>query len=86
MAVFYSTGDGDIYAGETKEACIAAMKEDVGEKEFAEFEADIREVPGSEKVLLTDEYDEPTDPPEYTTLTEEYTDMGHGYLIASNNF
>lgn len=86
MAVFYNTGDGDIYAGETKEACIAAMKEDCGEKEFATFEAQIREEPGSKKILLTDEYGEPTDPPEYTTLTEEYTDMGHGYFIASNNF
>lgn len=85
MAVFYDTGSGDIYAGETKEDCIAAMKRDFGEEEFSEFEADIRELPGTTKLHLTDENDELTDPPEFTTLAEEYTDMGEGYCIATYN-
>jgi hypothetical protein len=31
MAVFYKTGEGDIYAGPTREAVLTAMREEFGE-------------------------------------------------------
>lgn len=79
MAVFFDTGGGDIYAGPTREAVIAAMHEDCGEFDDAE----IVEVPGSMKVRVTDENDEPTE--ELTTLDEEYVEALGAYCIASDN-
>lgn len=83
MAVFMDTGGGDIYAGETEEACLAAMREDIGDANFAEIEKDVREVSGDAKVGMENEDGTISD--QVTTLAEEYTDIGHGYCIASSN-
>ena len=82
MTVFMETGGGDIYAGETKEACIAAIKQDIGDEDFAEIESEISEVDGSTKMRLENE-DASTG--ELSTLAEEYTNLGYGYCIATTN-
>lgn len=86
MAIFMDTGGGDIYAAETREQCIAAMREDVGEKEFArmEIEHDMFEVPGTTKMRVQHE-DGSVDADETSTLDDEYTNLGYGYCIASEN-
>ena len=81
MTVFYDTGGGDIYAGPTKEAVIAAIKADVGEEDFVE--ADMFEVLGTMKLTVTDEDGIPTG--ELITLDEEYGNDAHAYCIASTN-
>ena len=83
MAVFMDTGGGDIYAGETKEACLAAIKSDVGDKEFDEIKDEAFEVGGDWPVQLEEE-DGGTG--KMSTLAEEYTNLGYGYCIASSNF
>ena len=83
MSVFFDTGGGDIYGGPTKEEVLDAMKEDIGEEDFAEIEDEIREVPGTMKMQQSDENDEPTD--ETTTLEEEYVESLGAYCIASSN-
>jgi hypothetical protein len=83
MAVFFDTGGGDIYGGPSKEAVLDAMKEDIGEEDFAEIEDEVREVPGTMKMQQSDENDEPTD--ETTTLEEEYVESLGSYCIASSN-
>ena len=82
MAVFMDTGGGDIYAAETKDECIAAIKSDLGEKYFKEIEAEIYEVGGDMKIRVENEDDSVGEP---STLAEEYTSIGHGYCIASSN-
>lgn len=77
MAVFYDTGGGDIYAGETKEAVLAAMRQDMGE-----VDADIFEVPGSTKIRVENEDGSVGG---FSTLEWEYTDLGFGYCISSEN-
>ena len=82
MAVFYDDGGGDIYAGETKEACLEAMLKDCGD-EAQEWidEGWVSEVPGSKKMRV-----EKDDGTSYqSTLEEEYTNLGYGYCIASVN-
>ena len=81
MVVFFDTGGGDIYAGPTKEAVIAAIKADVGEEDFVE--ADMREVSGKTKMRVSNENDEPTD--ELITLEDEYGNDTDAYCIASEN-
>jgi hypothetical protein len=82
MAVFMDTG-GDIYAAETKEECLNAIKADIGEKEFAKIEDEIFEVGGDEPIQCEEEDGSPGTTS--TTLQEEYTNIGHGYCIASSN-
>ena len=84
MAVFFDNGGGDIYAGETKEQCLDAMRKDVGDDEFADFEQDIEEVDGSTEKMVENE-DGSRGGEKRRTLNEEYTNMGHGYCIASSN-
>lgn len=79
MAVFFDTGGGDIYAGPTKEAVIAAMKEHSSDID----ESQIFEVPGTYKMPVTDENEKPTE--ELVTLDEEYGDDTDAYCIASDN-
>ena len=83
MAIFMDTGGGDIYAAETKEACLAAIKADLGEKDFREIEGEIFEVAGDSPIQCEEEDGSPGTTS--TTLAEEYTDLGHGYCIASSN-
>lgn len=80
MSIFMDTGGGDIYAAETKEACIAAMLED--SPELTAKHNEFFEVPGSAKMRVENE-DGSIGP--ISTLAEEYTDMGHGYCIAAEN-
>ena len=82
MAVFMDTGGGDIYAAETKEACLAAIKADVGEDDFRDIEDQIFEV-GGDWPLQVEEEDGSVG--KTSTLAEEYTELGHGYCIASSN-
>ena len=82
MPVFMDTGGGDIYAGETRDACIEAMKKDLGEEDFAEIQSEISEVGGSTKMRLENEDGSIG---ELSTLAEEYTDLGYGYCIATTN-
>lgn len=82
MPVFMNTGGGDIYAGETREACIKAMREDLGDKDFAEIEPEIFEIDGSTKMRLENEDGTPG---ELVPLSQEYTNLGYGYCIASTN-
>ena len=79
MAVFFDTGSGDIYAGPTKEAVIAAMQADSSDFDLAE----VREVSGQTKMRISDENDVPTE--ELTTLEEEYGNDTDTYCIASDN-
>ena len=79
MAVFFDTGGGDIYGGPTKEAILAAIRIDAGDKDFAE----IHEVPGTTKMRVSDENDEPTE--ELTTLDAEYEESLGSYCVASYN-
>jgi hypothetical protein len=76
MAVFYDTGGGDIYAAETKEECINAMLKDSPDLDPSEF----FEVSGTTKMRS----DEPPDT-ERVTLESQYTNLGYGYCIASEN-
>lgn len=79
-AVFYDTGGGDIYGGSTKEACLEAMKSDMG----ADFvERDVFEVNGDTKMLMQDEDERPTD--ELMTLNDAYTELGGAYCVATDN-
>jgi len=82
MAVFYDTGGGDIYAGPTREAVIAAMKEDIGDDDFLEDE--IFEVPGTFKMRVEEEDGKASD--ELVSLAEEYGDDTTAYCIASENY
>jgi len=79
MAVFYDTGGGDIYAGPTKEAVIAAMKADSSEID----EQEIFEVSGKTKMAATDENECPTG--ESVTLEDEYTEGLGAYCICTEN-
>jgi hypothetical protein len=83
MAIFMDTGGGDIYAAETKEACLEAMRKDIGDKAFAEIERDTFEVSGEAKMRIEAESDDEL--PTISTLAEEYVNLGHGYCIASEN-
>lgn len=79
MAVFFDTGGGDIYAGPTKEAVFAQMQEDCDDIDLK----DAFEVPGTQKIRLSAENDEPTD--DLITLEEEYDEDLGTYCIASEN-
>lgn len=79
MAVFFDTGGGDIYAGPTREAVVAAMKHDSSDID----ESQIFEVPGTTKLRVTDENEELTD--ETITLDEEYSETLGSYCICSEN-
>lgn len=75
------TGGGDVYAGPTKDACLAAMK-----KDSDDFEpSDAFEIEGSTKIRVTDENDDLTG--ELTTLDEEYVAdaIDGAYCIATEN-
>lgn len=85
MAIFMDTGGGDIYAGETKEACLDAMKKDVGEEDFAEIAEDVFEVSGATPMNVECGECENCTGKHKSTLAEEYTDLGYGYCIASTN-
>ena len=78
MAIFMDTGGGDIYAAETKEACVAAMLKDNPELDVDQVE----EVPGDKKMAMENEDGSAGEP---STLAEQYTDLGYGYCIASEN-
>lgn len=81
MAVFYKTGDGDIYGGPDKESVIAAMREDAGK----DFDVNlIEEVPEDTKVGEIDENEEPTG----TTISiaDEYQASMGSYCVATANF
>jgi len=78
-AVFMDAGNGDIYAGLTKEACLAAMKSDCDDFEFDQ----VTEVDGSTKIRETDENEMETG--KLVTLNEEYTPSEEGYCIATTN-
>jgi len=84
MAVFYDTGGGDIYAGETKQDCVAAMKSDIGDEEVNDWlnQGEVQEVSGEMKMRLENEDGTPG---ELVTLDSEYTNLGYGYCIASSN-
>ena len=82
MTVFFETG-GDIYGGATKESVLAAIREDVGDMDFADIEEEIREVPGTMKMTVTDENGEPT--VETTSLEAEYDESLGSYCVASSN-
>lgn len=82
MAVFFNTGGGDIYAGETKEACLAAMRGDLGDEDFAEIEPEIFEVSG-DTMMRVEKEDGSAGPLE--RLDVVYTNLGHGYCIATTN-
>jgi hypothetical protein len=80
MAVFMDTGGGDIYAAETREQCIAAIKADVSEEDFAGIEHELAEVSGS---LLMNDSERGQ-----ITLDENYRLNGiidQGYCIATEN-
>lgn len=79
MAVFFDTGGGDIYAGPTREAVLAAMREDSGEID----ESQIEEVAGDFKMRVTDEEGELTE--ELVTLAEEYGDRTDSCCICTDN-
>lgn len=83
MAVFFDTGGGDIYGGPTKEAVLAAIREDMGEEDFNEIEDEIYEVSGLTAMRCSDENDEPTE--EMTTVEAEYTESLGAYCVASSN-
>jgi hypothetical protein len=75
MAVFFDTGNGDIYGGPTKEAVIAAMKEDMFGDDFDE--EDMFEVDGSTKMHAEQEDGGICE--ELTTLEAEYCEeLGEG--------
>ena len=78
---FMNTGGGDIYAAETREACIQAMCEDGVFKDYSESE--VFEVPGSMKIRTENEdgFEGPV-----STLEEEYVNTGEGYFLASENY
>jgi hypothetical protein len=79
VAVFFDTGGGDIYAGPTREAVLAAMREDSSDID----ETEICEVSGSTKMRVTDENDALTG--ETITLAEEYGDDEDSYCICTDN-
>lgn len=81
MAVFYDTGGGDIYGGPDKESILKAMREDIAPDDFVE--EDVFEVPGTQKMRVTDENEEPTE--QLITLAEEYTEALGSYCVASEN-
>ncbi|MFC5861064.1 hypothetical protein ACFPT7_02030 [Acidicapsa dinghuensis] len=80
MAIFMDTGGGDIYGGPSKEAVLAQMQADSDDFDIA----GAFEVPGTQKMRVSDENDEPTD--ELTTLEEEYDESLGVYCVASENF
>lgn len=82
MAVFMETGGGDIYAGATKQEVLAAIKRDIGEKDFNCLEKEIFEVPGNTPIRLENEDESPG---ELSTLEVEYTEGIGAYCIASTN-
>lgn len=67
MAVFFDTGDGDIYGGPTKEAVIAAMQADSDDLDLSA----IVEVSGATPMHTV------------TTVAEEYDESLGAYCIAS---
>ena len=79
MTVFFNTGGGDIYAGPSKEAVLTAMRAHSDEVD----EGDLRRVPGTAKMRVSDENDMPTS--ELTTLEEVYDETLGAYCIASEN-
>lgn len=83
MAVFFNTGGGDIYGGCSKEAVLSAIREDMGDDDFAAIKEEIYEVPGSMKIGGMDENGESTD--ETSTLEAEYDESLGSYCMASNN-
>lgn len=85
MAVFYDTGNGDIYAGETKKACLDAMKKDIGDGDLSRIKRDIFEVSGEMKMYVECGDCEDCPGKHESTLAEEYTNLGYGYRIASDN-
>ena len=74
--VFMDTGGGDIYAGPTKKAVIAAMRKDCDDTPIE----DIFEVPGTMKMRVEDD-----DGMAISTLEEEYVEGLGAYCIASEN-
>jgi hypothetical protein len=80
MAVFIDTGGGDIYGAETKEQAIAAILEDCPELESEQHE--FFEVASSTPMRVENEDGSPG---ELSTLEDEYTNLGHGYCVASTN-
>lgn len=83
MAVSYNTGGGDIYGGPSKQAVLEAIKEDMGDEDFAKIKDEIREVPGTWEIAVGDEDGEATD--ESITLEEEYDESLGSYCVASSN-
>ena len=83
MAVFYDTGDGDFYGGPTKEAVVAEIIQDFGDIEYEKIKHTLREVPGTTKMAMTDENEEPTG--ESTTLEAEYEECLGTYCVATTN-
>ena len=80
MPVFMDTGGGDIYAAETKEACLAAMRKDSPDHDY---EKTAYEIPGATPIGVENE--DGTISHELSTLEAEYTNLGYGYCIASTN-
>lgn len=80
MPIFMDTGGGDIYAAETKEQCLEAMRKDDCFKDYEESEA--FEVDGSKAMMVEGDGDNPS---YESTLAAEYVNLGYGYCIASTN-
>lgn len=77
MAIFMDNGGGDIYAGPTKEAAVAALLADCAEVDIA----DVFEVPAF--TLMRTEEDRSS--PKRITLAEAYGDDTEAYCICSEN-
>lgn len=81
MAIFMDTGGGDIYAGPTKKAILAAMKADSNDYDLS----DARRVSAKTKITREDENAEAIDLAGMTTLAKEYHQSLGSYCIASLN-
>ena len=79
MTIFMNTGDGDVYAGPTRELIIAEMQRDRADLDVAKA----YEVSADTKVQSTDEDDMPTE--NFSTLGEEFGDCDEAMLVSSCN-
>ena len=79
MAVFFDTGNGDIYGGFDKAAVLAAMHADYSDIS----EPEVFEVPGTQMMQASDENDQPTG--DLISLNDEYGADSDAYCVASKN-
>ncbi|WP_220464933.1 hypothetical protein [Granulicella sp. 5B5] len=77
--VFLDAGGGDIYAGRSREAVIAFMRENVEDFD----ESLVKEVPGTLKMLGSDENGEPAGA--MVSLEDEYGESEDPELICTTN-